>query len=76
MNRQTKPKKTLAQKRAEDAVMYTQYIQSVRTILFDPKTQESVRFEAQAALNRALRALEVSKLDPIAADRIFNNIDA
>ena len=68
-------KKTLAQKRAEDKAYYEKI---AKQALMDAENPNNTDVKRQHAMNvycRALRAIEVLKLDPIAAYRVFTGVD-
>jgi hypothetical protein len=67
-------KKTLAQQRSEDAVFYGTWAEQHLKTYENIENSPEVRRQAFDRYNIAMRALEVSKLDPIAAYRVFYGI--
>jgi len=68
-------KKTLSQKRKEDKAFYED---CAKRALEDAENPQNTEIQRQLALDvyhRALLAIEVSKLDPIAAHRVFTGVD-
>ncbi len=68
-------KKTLAQKRAEDKAFYEKCARQALIDAENPKNTDAQRQYAMDVYRRAFRAIEVSKLDPIAAHRVFTGVD-
>lgn len=68
-------KKTLAQKRAEDKAFYEKCAKHALMDAENPKNTDVQRQYAMNVYRRALRAIEVSKLDPIAAYRVFTGVN-
>lgn len=68
-------KKTLAQKRKEDWEYYTKCAERALSDAQNTENTEVQRNYAMEVYKRALRAAEVSKLDPIAAYRVFSGIN-
>ncbi len=67
-------KKTLAQKRSEDAIFYNQCAEFAFFKANQPGITLEEAEEYYKAYKRAIKALEISKLDPIAAHRVFTGI--
>lgn len=67
-------KKTLAQKREEIKAYYEKLAKQALMDAENPQNTDVQRRDAMEVYRRALRAIEISKLDPIAAYRIFTGI--
>jgi len=70
-----KKKKTLSQKRMEDKVFYQNWVERSLIDAENPENTEIQKKYFMDVHRKALLALEVSKLDPIAAYRIFAGIE-
>lgn len=68
-------KNKLALRRNQDKIRYEKYAQQALAYAQDPQNTDIQRQCAMDAYRRALRAIEISKLDPIAAYRVFSGID-
>lgn len=68
-------KKTLAQKRAEDKAFYEKCAKQALKDAENLNNSDVQRKHAMEVYQRALRAIEVSKLDPIAAYRVFTGVN-
>jgi len=68
-------KKTLAQKRMEDKIFYEKCAKHALIDAQNNKNTDKQKEYAMDVYRRALRAIEVSKLDPIAAHRVFTGVD-
>jgi hypothetical protein len=66
--------KSLKQKREEDMKMYSKKLEIARETIMQFHDDTEIKKALAAYIKRTERALEVCKLDPIAADRIYHDI--